>query len=181
MNVEDAVFNDLFLYDSPQKKQAQIAKDHNITEDEVRRIRQKHHLTDAVKEIKRIRALWSNKKAYGMFSAFYKWYSKGVCDYCGISQSVVKKIVEEGWLKSRRFPRPGVKAVRGENRGLSIEIDKMNPAVGYLKTNCLLACYFCNNDKSDVFDDKQYRLFAGNRKGFLENLYKERMRSSSRS
>ncbi len=170
MNVEDAVFNDLFLYDSPQKKQAQIAKDHNVTEDDVRSIREKYHLTEAVKEIKRIRALWSNKKDFGLFTKFYKWYSRGICDYCGISQDVVKKIVESGKLTSKRFPAVDKKCQRGRSRGISLEVDKRKPGEGYLQKNCALVCYFCNNDKSDVFNDEQYMLFLVNRRKFLENL-----------
>ena len=42
-------------------------------------------------------------------------------------------------------------------RGLSWEIDRKKPDKNYEPANCAIACYYCNNAKSDVFDDEQFR------------------------
>ncbi len=51
-----------------------------------------------------------------------------------------------------------------------LEVDRIKPKDAYSEKNCVLACYFCNNDKSDVFDGEDYKLFFQNRFKFLTQL-----------
>ena len=52
-----------------------------------------------------------------------------------------------------------------------LEVDRINPYDKfYHKENCVLACYFCNNDKSDIFSFDQYKNFKENRLNFLKSL-----------
>jgi hypothetical protein len=102
---------------------------------------------------------------------FRAWYDKKIkaCFYCGLTEAESQEIVHNGLLVSKRFPLGG-NTDRGVNRGYWLEIDKKNPRGIYSKENCELSCYFCNNDKSDVFNDEQYGEFVKNRPAFLRIL-----------
>lgn len=114
-----------------------------------------------------------NKADFLDFDDFYKWYcgQKKECHYCGLKELESQKIVTLGLLKSNRFPLNG-KVTRGRARGVWLEIDRKEPKEKYSKNNCVLSCYFCNNDKSDVFNEKEYINFIKDRSGYLRNLGK---------
>jgi hypothetical protein len=122
---------------------------------------------------------WFNSKVENGISGFeseaqfLQWYSQnisdGKCAYCGLSERDSQRIVHEGHLTSLRFPIYGC-VTTGVNRGYWLEIDRKNPKGFYSIDNCNPSCYFCNNDKSDVFTDDQYQEFFQNRAGFLRDL-----------
>ncbi|MDP4266387.1 MAG: hypothetical protein Q8880_03010 [Bacteroidota bacterium] len=60
-------------------------------------------------------------------------------------------------------------------RGPSLELERKNTDTNiYNEENCIMACYFCNNHKSDIIsaeDHKKY--FAESIKNYLEDKYKE--------
>ncbi len=127
----------------------------------------------------KLRADYSRRKADGHnafkdFEEFYNWYNKQekVCHYCGIKESESQEIVLTGILKSKRFPQKG-KLGRGQSRGVWLEIDRLEPNKDYSINNCVLSCYFCNNDKSDVFHGDDYKKFIDDRSGYLRNLLKQ--------
>ena len=102
---------------------------------------------------------------------FRKWYHDAPkrCHYCGLTEEESQEIIHRGLLTSKRFP------IRGETRpgvfrGYWLEIDRRDPSGPYASENCVLACGFCNNDKSDVFDEQQYLEFMRDRVGFLRSL-----------
>ena len=103
--------------------------------------------------------------------SFQNWYNSQSkkCHYCGIDEKIVQEIVMCGKLTSARFPKKGLKA-RGRNRGKWLEVDRKKPKGNYTASNCVLACYFCNNDKSDVFNENQYIQFLEDRARFLRKL-----------
>lgn len=107
------------------------------------------------------------------FDDFKSWYIEKdkKCRYCKISESEVQEIVVLGLLKSKRFPENG-RTSQGRARGMWLEVDRFNPNEKYSRENCVLACYFCNNDKSDVFVGSEYLDFYQNRAQFLKNLIK---------
>lgn len=109
--------------------------------------------------------------AFTSFEDFLTWYYKEnkVCHYCGLTEIQSQEIVIKGLLKSNRFPQNGVTG-RGKARGMWLEVDRIKPKDPYSEHNCVLACYFCNNDKSDVFDGEDYKLFFQNRYEFLTRL-----------
>jgi hypothetical protein len=86
------------------------------------------------------------------FNDFKNWYDSQIkiCVYCNLIEEDCQKIVATGLLSSNRFPIKG-KVYRGRARGMWLEVDRKNPKKKYSRENCVLACYFCNNDKSDVF------------------------------
>ena len=108
-------------------------------------------------------------------SDFVFWYEgrlseqKNKCHYCRIAEDDVNKIVSKGKLTSARFPEDGVPS-RGRGRGIHFEVDRKDPQGDYSGLNCVLACYFCNNDKSDIFSEEQYSKFILNRAEFLRSL-----------
>lgn len=111
------------------------------------------------------------KNLFNSFDEFLSWYNTEakVCYYCGLSEEQSQEIVVKGLLTSNRFPQNGLTG-RGQARGMWLEVDCIKPKEAYSVNNCVLACYFCNNDKSDVFDGENYKLFFQNRVTFLKQL-----------
>ncbi len=112
-----------------------------------------------------------NQMGFSSFETFETWYENQTkeCHYCQIEETLVQEIVMRGLLTSSRFPKKGLKA-RWRNRWKWLEVDRKKPKMNYTPANCVLACYFCNNDKSDVFNETQYQEFKENRAGFLLGL-----------
>lgn len=104
------------------------------------------------------------------FEEFKSWYdnSEKICHYCGLTEQESQKIVRTK-LTSNRFPKDG-KHGRGTSRGMWLEIDRYQPKEKYEISNIVLSCYFCNNDKSDIFNGDQYKVFMKDRISFLRNL-----------
>jgi hypothetical protein len=105
---------------------------------------------------------------------FLEWYTENVsdksCYYCGLTERESQQLVKKGLLKSKRFPIIGDLHLKGRTRGFWLELDKVDPNGPYSETNCVPCCYFCNNDKSDVFTGQQYKLFSTDRIKFLKGL-----------
>lgn len=107
-------------------------------------------------------------KTYETFECWYNNQPKE-CNYCQLKEIEIQEIVMRGLLTSARFPKKGKKE-RGRNRGKWLEVDRKSSKKKYTSSNCVLACYFCNNDKSDIFNEKQYHDFIQNRLKFLQSL-----------
>jgi 5-methylcytosine-specific restriction endonuclease McrA len=43
------------------------------------------------------------------------------------------------------------------NRGFNLEIDRKEPNLEYTDENCVAACYWCNNAKTDEFNDEEFK------------------------
>lgn len=87
------------------------------------------------------------------------------CKYCETSIFDIRKLIKNKKLKTRKIGY-------GE-RGPVLEIDKKINEIGYTKGNCVLACYYCNNDKSYILDYDDYKKYFGeNRKNFFNALLK---------
>ncbi|MFQ3674961.1 MAG: hypothetical protein SNJ64_00260 [Endomicrobiia bacterium] len=120
------------------------------------------------------RRVREGKSSFKNFSEFYEWYqkTKKICHYCGLKEEESQEIVMRGLLKSKRFPQNG-QIKRGQARGVWLEVDRLDPKDDYKLNNVVLCCYFCNNDKSDVFNEKQYKAFSKNRVKYLRELLKK--------
>lgn len=112
-----------------------------------------------------------NKSDFRDYEEFKTWYfgNEKKCHYCGLLESQSQEIVLKGKLKSKRFPQSG-KYGRGTCRGMWLEIDRYDPNENYKVGNIVFACYFCNNDKSDIFHGDEYKIFKQDRFGFLKKL-----------
>ena len=61
-----------------------------------------------------------------------------------------------------------------DTRGKNLEVERKDSVSNeYNADNCVLACYFCNNDKSNVFNEAEYREYLSDRRSFFEKKYKE--------
>jgi hypothetical protein len=105
------------------------------------------------------------------FEDFYDWFvnQDKKCYYCDIQEHEVQQIVVQGLLTSNRFPL-NVTIMQGRSRGMWLEVDRIYPREKYSRENAVLCCYFCNNDKSDVFHGVEYKKFFQNRAAYLREL-----------
>ena len=132
--------------------------------------------SDEIREMQRIKNLYNNKKNINKdkvkflnFNEFYKWYisqyakQQGKCYYCKTKEKVIATLFTKKFLSTKRT-----------KRGHHLEVERLDSKNNeYSKTNCVLACYFCNNDKSDIFSEDEYFEYLKDRKIFFENQYKE--------
>jgi hypothetical protein len=118
--------------------------------------------------------LRENLNGFADFEDFLSWYNsqEKICHYCKLTEIESQELVMTGLLNSNRFPQNGIIG-RGTSRGVWLEVDRLNPKGKYSRTNSVLCCYFCNNDKSDVFDSENYLKFRQNRIEFLREKLKK--------
>lgn len=120
-----------------------------------------------LKEMRRIRQLYRNKDEDEMdfpsFNTFYRWYigkyeeQKGCCYYCGTDERLIAEFID----KKKEF-------IKRPNRGKHLEVERKDAKSNkYNAKNCVLACYFCNNDKSDIFNEDEYFKYLKDRKAFF--------------
>ena len=120
-----------------------------------------------LKEMRRIRQLYHNKKGVDFefkdFNEFYYWYisqykkQNRCCYYCKTEESIITNLFEKKFTKIKR-----------PNRGKHLEVERRDSKSNkYNKENCVLACYFCNNDKSDIFSEDEYFEYLKDRKQFF--------------
>jgi hypothetical protein len=110
----------------------------------------------------------SERKAFGSADKLAAWFieelksQKFRCFYCETSIFDINKLIDAGLLKTR--------AVRGKGRrGPVLEIDKNDDT--YIPENCVLSCYYCNNDKSYTSSKEDYKDYFGkNRHQYFKTL-----------
>lgn len=110
----------------------------------------------------------SDRKTFGSAEKLATWFVQKLrhqnfkCFYCETSIFDIIKLIDAGLLKTR--------AVRGEGRrGPVLEIDKNDDT--YIPENCVLSCYYCNNDKSYTSSKEDYKeYFGSNRHKYLKTL-----------
>lgn len=111
------------------------------------------------KEIEKIDKIFSNqfvserKKGFKDFKEFYEQlYGDGEnCYYCGTSQDDLNKLFKENNTDKKELEKPLYSTKPSFTA--TLQIDKMNPNEPYRPDNCVLACVFCNNAKSDWIKD----------------------------
>jgi len=124
---------------------------------------------DELIELKRIRQLYHNKKGlknfdFLNFNAFYRWYlaqlkeQQGYCYYCKTDEGLIAEFID----KKKEF-------IKRPNRGKHLEVERRDAKSNiYNAENCVLACYFCNNDKSDILNEEEYFEYLKDRRLFFE-------------
>ena len=80
---------------------------------------------------------------------FIKWYISAIkeCCYCKCTEEELKKFY---------LIKKNNEAVKRVKRGQSLEIERKKDEE-YSENNCELACYWCNNSKSDVFTYDEFQ------------------------
>lgn len=66
------------------------------------------------------------------------------CYYCHITEGEIEKLGIKQKLNKKSF------------RGWSLEIDRLNSNFEYTNENCVMACYWCNNAKTDEFTKEEF-------------------------
>lgn len=124
--------------------------------------------------IKRIRTLYHNKVnldgfGFESFLSFYNWYKNqyntqnGKCYYCKTDEKVIATLFEKKFINRKRT-----------TRGKHLEVERRDSTDNlYNLENCVLACYFCNNDKSDIFNESEYLEYLRDRTSFFNKEYEK--------
>ena len=81
------------------------------------------------------------------------------CHYCDISIEDLTKLSEKKRLYSKN------------ERGWSLEIDRRNSNYEYTPDNCVMACYWCNNAKTDEFTEKEFKIVGET----ISDIWKSRL------
>ena len=136
-------------------------------------------------EFERVKLLYTKKKHQKGFKnkdGLAKWFTDALkkqdftCHYCETSIFDIKKLIDNDLLKTRKVNKKG-------RRGPNLEIEcKENSLINkYSPENCVLACYYCNNDKSYIFEHSEYKIsFGAFRKTYFAKLLKILRRKSGR-
>jgi len=122
-------------------------------------------------EKERVKKLYTTKHKEGFKTEedFVKWYIGKIkeqdykCFYCETSIFNIRELIKNKKLKTR-------KTGYGE-RGRVLEIDRKVNSNGYNEKNCVLSCYYCNNDKSYILNSEEYKEnFGKNREKYFSKL-----------
>lgn len=81
-------------------------------------------------------------------SAFVELLNKKKCANCGITPEKIEKLGRNEQLFKK------------SERGWSLEIDRKNSNFEYSPGNCVLACYWCNNAKTDEFTFEEFQVIG---------------------
>lgn len=113
-------------------------------------------------EIQKVRNKFTNKRAEDNnndFKEFYQWYKtqEQQCGYCGITQENLYKLFNKDkrvlpYLDNERTYKKAPKRSSG-----TLEIERLDSSGNYEKKNLILACPLCNNAKSNLIDEKNWR------------------------
>ena len=107
----------------------------------------------------RVMKLYQAKhKSFGSGHGLATWYDakmkeqNNCCYYCSTPIELIQRLIAAKLLATR-------KTGGGGYRGGHLEIDKQGS--DYSPETCVLACYYCNNDKSYIFSQADYKTFMG--------------------
>jgi len=83
------------------------------------------------------------------FDEFTEWYKEQysgepVCYYCKIPERLIETVYWD--IRCTKRPRTRTK----------LEIERLDPFGNYNKGNTVLACFNCNNSKSDILLSKEF-------------------------
>jgi thioredoxin-related protein len=83
------------------------------------------------------------------------------CSYCNITTEKIEILADKGQIKKKSL------------RGWVLEIDRLDSNFEYSKANCVMACYWCNNAKTDEFTQKEFEEIGKS----IEIIWKNRLAS----
>lgn len=95
---------------------------------------------------------------------FQKLLQKDECHYCKITTKQIETLGTQLKLNKKSF------------RGWSLEIDRLNSNFEYKPDNCVMACYWCNNAKTDEFTEKEFLIIAEG----IKQVWKDRLEDDCR-
>ena len=108
----------------------------------------KTYIKSKFKQIKAIENLEieiTNDEFYQLF----EWYSNQPkkCHYCKLPENEMENLHLQDGHVNKRYPK----------RGKSLELERKISSLPYTEfDNLVLACYWCNNAKTDTFTEKEF-------------------------
>lgn len=99
------------------------------------------------------------------YPKFVKMMIEDKCYYCGINMCQISQLNSKNFIFTKRA------------RGTSMEIDQSNAWDFYTDTNCVAACYWCNNAKSDEFYEYEFKIIAKS----MKEIWRDRLAKISAS
>jgi len=109
-------------------------------------------------DLLRVAKLYKAKhKSFGSKQGLADWYDTQLkkqnhcCYYCNTPIALIQKLIANKILKTRATKGGGY-------RGEHLEIDKQGNE--YSPETCVLACYYCNNDKSYIFSKEDIAIYG---------------------
>jgi len=120
----------------------------------------KERLDELRERFKKFNDLYTNyfnedrRTMFQDYNGFMDWYEKqkDCCHYCEITKTELSKIVE------RRGGNLTLNGKTKRSKG-TLEIEKLEPNKGYTFLNTVLACPFCNNAKSNLISEKDWKCY----------------------
>lgn len=117
-------------------------------------------------KLSKIRQIWKKKCSEIDFWDFHKWYTNTVrkCYYCNITEEQIRTLIDKGKIKTKRL----------STRGKTLEIDRREPNKPYDEiANLVFCCYWCNNAKTDEFEEEEFKPIGMEIGKALRNRLKE--------
>lgn len=123
-------------------------------------------------ERQRARGLYTKARQNGFESRddLSDWFvsqlkeQKCKCYFCETSIHDINRLIDAKLIAKRKTGKGF--------RGPVLEIDKNED--NYTKELCVLACHYCNNDKSNLMSKEQYKAhFGPNRKKYFDGLLEQ--------
>ena len=140
------------------------------------------HVRKAKERLQELRNIYRDRtkkdpKAFDDFASFLDWWYDQVdekgnrkCYYCGIDEKTAKEAF--GAAAKGKISLLETKKTAWKNG--SMQIDRMAPKGDYSAKNCVFACVLCNNAKSDLITDEDFRFYFGeSMKRYWEHIRKE--------
>jgi 5-methylcytosine-specific restriction endonuclease McrA len=108
----------------------------------------KNKLESKIKQFAKNEEIQIDLTSEYLFS-LYLWYTntEKKCKYCRLSEQDLDSLHNQHNHINKRYPK----------RGKVLEIDRKNSTLSYLIIdNLVLACYWCNNAKTDTFTELEF-------------------------
>lgn len=95
---------------------------------------------------------------------FFQWWEKTLksCHYCSLPENELDNLHNKPGHINKRHPK----------RGKSLEIDRKQSDLPYTNIeNLVLACYWCNNAKTDTFKEEEFLKIGS----VIKNIWESRL------
>jgi hypothetical protein len=102
-----------------------------------------------IEEYKRLELLYieSFEKVF-LFKEFELMIKSDECCYCEVTESKIILLSDKNQLFKKNL------------RGWNMEVERFDSNLEYTKDNCAMACYWCNNAKTDEFTKEEFQPIA---------------------
>jgi 5-methylcytosine-specific restriction endonuclease McrA len=94
------------------------------------------------------------------FNKFEELIKVCECNYCTITKDDIADLGKRGKFKKKSL------------RGWTLEIDRFDSNFEYKPDNTVMACYWCNNAKTDEFDEMEFKIIGR----AIKEIWKNRMK-----